>query len=150
MTSSLHRSIDLDSRAIRRVEPFSDVADVEGWHWPCTRCSRRFPVSASYAVVFDSAGRRLRFVVCDDCAPRYQIPRPVTVDLDRCPPPDRAPRDVKMLAAHAWFVSNARSKRPGRILWLRDADVRKLAAESNRTPAELVEQLEIRGVLAST
>lgn len=149
MASSPHRCIDVDSRAIRRVEPFADVADVEASYWPCTRCSRSFPVSASWAVVFDSAGRRLRFVVCPDCAPRYQVPRPVTLDLNRCPPPDRASRDVKILAAHAWFVSNVRSRPPGRILWLRDADVRRLAADADQTPTELVERLASRGMLSS-
>lgn len=56
---------------------------------------------------------------------------------------------MKRLTAHAWYVSNVRTRPPDRVLRLRDADVRKLAADSDQTPTELVGELHNRGMLTS-
>ena len=144
-------AIDVGSRSIRDVEPMRPPSD--GWstgsNWSCTRCLRTFPVSESQAVVFDSNGRDLRFVVCTDCADRYRVPTPVALDLTRMPPPDRAERDLRAIAAHAWFVSNIRTSPPVGVVTLRDADVRQIAHQNRETPADLTRRLTERGLLTT-
>lgn len=151
MDSSLPNAIDVGSRAIRDVEPMRPPLD--GWStsadWSCTRCRRRFPVADSQAVIFDSNGRHLRFVVCPACASAYRVPTQVALDLTRMPPPDRAERDLRTIAAHAWFVSNIRTSPPDAVITLRDADVRRIAHQNRETPADLTRRLEERGLLST-
>lgn len=150
MDSSLPSAIDVGSRAIRDVQPMRPPAN--GWStsaaWSCTRCRRGFPVTDSQAVIFDSNGRHLSFVVCPPCADRYRVPATVALDLTRMPPPDRAERELREIAAHAWFVSNIRTSPRGDVITLRDADVRQLAHQNDETPADLTRRLDERGLLS--
>ena len=151
MDRPLPNAIDVGSRAIRDVEPMRPPSD--GWSasgsWSCTRCRRVFPVVDSQSVIFDSNGRYLRFVVCPQCADRYRVPIQVALDLTRMPPPDRAERDLRDIAAHAWFVSNIRTSPPVGVVTLRDADVRQIAHQNRETPADLTRRLEEHGLLST-
>lgn len=149
---SLPPAIDVGSRAIRDVEPMRPPS--HGWstsaHWSCTRCRQGFPVTDSQAVIFESNGRDLLFVVCAPCAERYRVPTTVALDLTRMPPPDQAERDLREIAAHAWFVSNIRTSPPNGVVTLRDADVRQIAHQNRETPADLTRRLNARGLLSTS
>lgn len=148
MTSLRQLGYDVDSRRIRDVRPMELPPDAHG-HWPCTRCGQQHPVDRSHAVRFESSGRLLSFVVCAECAERYRVPAPVTLDLQRLPTPDRAEGALRTVTAHAWFVSNVRQRPPEQVLRLRDSDVRHLALQNRETPTSLVRRLADQGLLAS-
>lgn len=149
MTPEGPPGLDVDSRAIREVGPLRLPPSVARGTWPCTRCGRDHPVPGSSVVHFESCGRRLQFVVCPDCAERYRVPFPVTLDLRRLPPPERADQHLEPVTAHARFVTDVRGRAPRQVLQLRDADVRQLALRNRETPTTLVRRLAERGMLAS-
>lgn len=148
-TTPVHPSYDVGTRVIRDVVPMEVPVSIAQGTWSCTRCRRQHPVESSEAVVFESEGRLLRFVVCPACAEVYRVPGPVRLDLRRLPPADVASQPLKTVTAHAWFVSNVRARPPETILQLRDSDVRELALRNRETPTILVRRLARRGLLAS-
>lgn len=74
MTSDVEFSLSIDRSAIYEITPMDLGGRTPSDFWACTRCGRSFRVWDSYAVHFDSRGRRLQFVVCPNCARELDVP----------------------------------------------------------------------------
>ena len=132
--------LDLDSRAIRDVQPLDLGGRAATGAWSCTRCSALFPVRDSYAVTFANRDLTLMFVACPACAERYLVPGPVVVDVaavERCSSVDLEPVLDQVVQARS-----ARRLPASGALAIRATDLRRLAQAAGTTPRTLVDRLD--------